>query len=103
MTKLDVLDGFDELKICVAYKMPNGEIVKYAPMAAADWEGVEPIYETLPGWSENTFRVTKMEDLPQNAINYIKRVEEVLGVPVDILSTGPDRVETMILRDPFAA
>lgn len=103
MTKLDVLDGFDELKICVAYKMPNGEIVKYAPMAAAAWEGVEPIYETLPGWSENTFRVTKMEDLPQNAINYIKRVEEVLGVPVDILSTGPDRVETMILRDPFAA
>lgn len=103
MTKLDVLDGFDELKICVAYKMPNGEIVEYAPMAAADWEGVEPIYETLPGWSENTFRVTKLEDLPQNALDYIKRIEEVLGVPVDILSTGPDRVETMILRDPFGA
>ena len=103
MTKLDVLDGFDELKVCVAYKMPNGEIVEYAPLAAKDWEGVEPIYETLPGWSENTFRVTKLEDLPQAAINYIKRIEELVGVPVDILSTGPDRVETMILRDPFAA
>ncbi|QLB21065.1 adenylosuccinate synthase [Vespertiliibacter pulmonis] len=102
MTKLDVLDGFEELKICVAYKMPNGEIVEYAPLAADDWEGVEPIYETLPGWSENTFRVTKLEDLPRNAINYIKRIEEVLGIPVDILSTGPDRIETMILRDPFA-
>ncbi|WGE65677.1 adenylosuccinate synthase [Actinobacillus equuli] len=103
MTKLDVLDGFEELKICTAYKMPNGEIVEYAPMAAKDWEGVEPIYETMPGWSENTFRVTKREELPQAALDYIKRIEELVGVPVDILSTGPDRVETMILRDPFAA
>ncbi|HGO5853796.1 TPA: adenylosuccinate synthase [Mannheimia haemolytica] len=102
MTKLDVLDGFKELKICVAYKMPNGKIVEYAPLAAKDWEGVEPIYETMPGWSENTFRVTKREDLPQAALDYIKRIEELVGVPVDILSTGPDRVETMILRDPFA-
>lgn len=103
MTKLDVLDGFEELKICTAYKMPNGEIVEYAPMAAKDWEGVEPIYETMPGWSENTFRVTKREELPQAALDYIKRIEELVGVPVDILSTGPDRVETMLLRDPFAA
>lgn len=103
MTKLDVLDGFKELKICTAYKMPNGEIVEYAPLAAKDWEGVEPIYETVPGWSESTFRVTKHEELPQAALDYIKRIEELVGVPVDILSTGPDRVETMILRDPFAA
>lgn len=103
MTKLDVLDGFKELKICVGYKMPNGKMVEYAPLAARDWEGIEPIYETMPGWSENTFRVTKREDLPQAALNYIKRIEELVGVPVDILSTGPDRVETMILRDPFAA
>lgn len=103
MTKLDVLDGFEELKICTAYKLPNGEVVEYAPLAAKDWEGVEPIYETLPGWSENTFRVTKREELPQAALVYIKRIEELVGVPVDILSTGPDRVETMILRDPFAA
>lgn len=103
MTKLDVLDGLDELKICVAYKMPNGEIVEYSPLAAADWEGVEPIYETLPGWSENTFGVTDLAQLPQNARNYIKRIEEVTGVPISILSTGPDRVQTMILQDPFAA
>lgn len=103
MTKLDVLDGFEELKICTAYKLPNGEVVEYAPLAAKDWEGVEPIYETLPGWSENTFRVTKREELPQAALDYIKRIEELVGVPVDILSTGPDRVETMILCDPFAA
>lgn len=103
MTKLDVLDGFETLKICTAYKMPDGEIVEYAPMAAKDWEGVEPIYETMPGWSENTFGVIKYEALPQAALDYIKRIEELVGVPVDILSTGPDRIETMILRDPFVA
>ena len=103
MTKLDVLDGFDEVKICTAYKMPNGEIVEYAPLAAKDWEGVEPIYETLPGWKENTFGVTDVNKLPQTCRDYIKRIEEVTGVPVAILSTGPDRVQTMILRDPFAA
>lgn len=101
MTKLDVLDGLETLKICTAYKMPNGEIVEYAPMAAADWEGVEPIYETLPGWTENTFGVTDRNALPATALAYIKRIEELVGVPVDILSTGPDRIETMILRDPF--
>ncbi|MFC0957033.1 adenylosuccinate synthase [Pasteurella multocida] len=103
MTKLDVLDGFDEVKICVAYKMPNGDILDYAPLAAKDWEGVEPIYETMPGWKENTFGVTDVNQLPEACRNYVKRIEEVTGVPVDILSTGPDRVETMILRDPFAA
>ncbi|MBN6711294.1 adenylosuccinate synthase [Haemophilus haemoglobinophilus] len=102
MTKLDVLDGFDEVKICVGYKMPNGEIAEFAPLAAKDWEGVEPIYETLPGWKENTFGVTDVNKLPENTRNYIKRIEEVTGVPVAILSTGPDRVETMILTDPFA-
>ncbi|MFZ7308294.1 adenylosuccinate synthase [Avibacterium avium] len=102
MTKLDVLDGFDEIKICIGYKMPNGEIAEFAPLAAKDWEGVEPIYETLPGWKESTFGVTDVNKLPENTRKYIKRIEEVTGVPVDILSTGPDRVETMILRDPFA-
>lgn len=103
MTKLDVLDGFKEIKICVAYKMPNGEILEYAPLAAEKWEGVEPVYETLPGWSENTFGVTDFNQLPENARKYIKRIEEVTGVPIAILSTGPDRVQTMILQDPFAA
>lgn len=102
MTKLDVLDGLKEIKICVGYKMPNGKIVEFAPLAAQDWQNVEPIYETMPGWSENTFGVTDIASLPQNARNYVKRIEEITGVPIDILSTGPDRVETMILRDPFA-
>ncbi|AWX14442.1 adenylosuccinate synthase [Mergibacter septicus] len=102
MTKLDVLDGLEELKICTGYKMPNGEIVEYSPLTAADWEGIEPIYETLPGWTENTFGVTDLTQLPQNARNYIKRIEEVTGVSISILSTGPDRVQTMILQDPFA-
>ncbi|MBE2894876.1 adenylosuccinate synthase [Spirabiliibacterium falconis] len=102
MTKLDVLDGFDELKICVGYKMPNGDVVEYAPTAAENWENVEPIYETLPGWKENTFGVTDINQLPDTARAYIKRIEEVTGVPIAILSTGPDRVQTMILDDPFA-
>lgn len=101
MTKLDVLDGLQEVKICVAYRMPDGRVVETTPMAAEGWEGIEPIYETLPGWSETTFGVTEYAKLPQAALNYIKRVEEVTGVPVDIISTGPDRSETIILRDPF--
>lgn len=102
MTKLDVLDGLDEIKICVAYKMPNGEIVEFAPLAAKDWQGIEPIYETLPGWKENTFGITDIALLPENTRHYIKRIEALTGVNVAILSTGPDRVETMILQDPFA-
>ena len=103
MTKLDVLDGFDEVKICVGYKLPNGEVVDYAPLSAKDWEGVEPIYESMPGWKENTFGVTEYDKLPKAVHNYVKRIEEVTGVPVAILSTGPDSLETMILQDPFAA
>lgn len=103
LTKLDVLDGLPEVKICVAYRMPDGREVTTTPLAADSWEGIEPIYETLPGWQETTFGVKDRQGLPQAALNYIKRVEEVTGVPVDIISTGPDRSETIILRDPFDA
>ncbi|RLM28231.1 adenylosuccinate synthase [Brenneria alni] len=103
MTKLDVLDGLKEVKICVGYRMPDGREVDTTPLAAEGWEGIEAIYETLPGWSESTFGVQERSKLPQAALNYIKRVEEVTGVPVDIISTGPDRNETIILRDPFDA
>ncbi|QZN96834.1 adenylosuccinate synthase [Symbiopectobacterium purcellii] len=103
MTKLDVLDGLKEVKICVGYRMLNGDEVDVTPLAAEGWEGIEPIYETLPGWTESTFGVQDHSKLPQAALDYIKRVEEVTGVPVDIISTGPDRSETMILRDPFDA
>ncbi|WP_392587329.1 adenylosuccinate synthase [Serratia ureilytica] len=103
LTKLDVLDGLKEVKICVGYRMPDGREVDTTPLAAEGWEGIEPIYETMPGWSETTFGVKEHSKLPQAALNYIKRIEEVTGVPVDIISTGPDRSETMILRDPFDA
>ncbi|TYL41825.1 MULTISPECIES: adenylosuccinate synthase [Dickeya] len=103
LTKLDVLDGLTEVKICIGYRMPDGSNVDVTPLAADGWEGIEPIYETLPGWSESTFGVKEYSKLPQAALNYIKRIEEVTGVPVDIISTGPDREETMILRDPFDA
>ncbi|MFL4558162.1 MULTISPECIES: adenylosuccinate synthase [Yersinia] len=103
MTKLDVLDGLKEVKLCVGYRMPDGREVTTTPLAAEGWEGIEPIYETMPGWSDVTFGVKEHSKLPQAALNYIKRVEELTGVPVDIISTGPDREETMILRDPFDA
>ncbi|MEI7309455.1 adenylosuccinate synthase [Pectobacterium carotovorum] len=103
LTKLDVLDGLKEIKICVGYRLPNGSEVDTTPLAAEGWEGLEPIYETMPGWSESTFGVKDHSKLPQAALNYIKRIEEITGVPIDIISTGPDRSETMVLRDPFDA
>ncbi|KAA1446844.1 adenylosuccinate synthase, partial [Escherichia coli] len=103
MTKLDVLDGLKEVKICTGYRMPDGSVIETTPLAADDWEGIEPVYETMPGWNESTFGVKEHRKLPQAALNYIKRVEELTGVPVDIISTGPDRSETIILRDPFDA
>ncbi len=103
MTKLDVLDGLKEVKVCIGYRLPNGEVIETTPLAADDWEGIEPIYESMPGWNESTFGVKDKAQLPQAALNYIKRVEELTGVPVDIVSTGPDRSETIILRHPFDA
>lgn len=101
LTKLDVLDGLETLKICVGYKTENGDVLTVPPMAAEGYENVTPVYEEMPGWTESTVGATQLEELPANAIAYIKRIEEVTGVPVDIISTGPDRVETMILVNPF--
>jgi adenylosuccinate synthase len=101
LTKLDVLDGLEQLKICVGYQIPSGDVVKVPPTAAEGYEEVTPVYETLPGWSEKTYGATSIEALPANAIAYIKRIEEITGVPVDIISTGPDRNETIILINPF--
>lgn len=103
LTKLDVLDGLQEVKICVGYRMPDGREMVTTPLAAEGWEGIEPIYESMPGWSDTTFGVKEYSQLPQAALDYIKRIEELTGIPVDIISTGPDRSETMILRDPFDA
>lgn len=101
LTKLDVLDGLETVKICIGYQDKNGNPVSI-PFDADGWEQVEPVYEEMPGWSESTFGVHSLEELPQNAINYIRRLEQLLDTPVDIISTGPDRVETIVLRHPFA-
>ncbi len=102
LTKLDVLDGLTEVKICVGYRQPDGSIADVPPLAAEGYELVTPVYETMPGWSESTFGVQSLAGLPQQARDYIKRLEEVTGVPIDIVSTGPDRVQTIVLLHPFA-
>ena len=102
LMKLDVLDGMDELKICTAYKLKDGTISNLPPLAAYEYADVEPIYETMPGWKESTFGVTDFAKLPQNAQNYVRRLEELSGVKVAILSTGPERNQTIFLDDPFA-
>jgi len=101
LTKLDVLDGLETLKICVGYKTPSGEVITVPPTAAEGYEQITPVYEEMPGWSEKTFGATSLEQLPANALAYIKRIEEITGVPVDIISTGPDRNETIIKVNPF--
>ena len=101
LTKLDVLDGLETVRICVAYKNAQGEVVD-APTDADSYVGLEPVYEDMPGWAESTFGVKSLEELPANARAYIKRVEELIGAPIDIVSTGPDRNETIVLRHPFA-
>ncbi len=100
LTKLDVLDGLEEIRICVGYQDDQGRPVG-VPCDADGWETVQPVYESHPGWQESTVGAKKIEDLPGNALSYIRRLESLLGVPVDIISTGPDRVETIILRHPF--
>lgn len=102
LTKLDVLDGLKEIKICTGYKLADGTVVDVPPMAAEGYEKAVPVYETVPGWSENSFGVTEFDKLPAAAQSYIKRLEEITGVPMDIISTGPDRNETFILRNPFS-
>jgi adenylosuccinate synthase len=98
--KLDVLDGIEEMKICTGYKL-DGQFTDILPVGADDLERCEPVYETMPGWKDSTVGVKTLEGLPAAARAYIKRMEEVCGVPVDMISTGPDREETIVLRHPF--
>jgi len=102
LTKLDVLDGLEEIKICVGYKDINGNEIN-VPFDSDGWAEVEPVYETVSGWSESTFGAQTLDSLPAAAKAYITRLEELVGAPVDIISTGPDRVETIVLRHPFDA
>lgn len=103
LTKLDVLDGIKEIKICIGYRMPNGQVLDTTPLVAEEWENIEPIYESMPGWHESTFGVKQYDQLPQAARDYVKRIEALTGIPVSIISTGPDRSQTMVLADPFTA
>ena len=100
LTKLDVLDGVESLKICVGYNI-GGKTVDIFPVGAEDAAACEPIYEEMPGWSTSTVGVTEMNGLPPNALAYVKRLEALIGVPIAMVSTGPERDETIILQDPF--
>ena len=102
ITKLDVLDGLETINMCIGYEDSSGQIVG-TPRDAADFESLVPVYETVNGWSESTLGVQHWEQLPPNARRYIERIAELVGVGIDIVSTGPDRNETIILRDPFDA
>ena len=101
LTKLDVLDGMAELKICTAYRH-FGQILHHLPAGATAQSGVEPIYEVLEGWSTSTRGARSFADLPAAAVKYVKRLEELVEAPVALLSTSPDRDDTILLRDPFA-
>lgn len=101
LTKTDVLDGLESIKICVAYEDKQGR--QFAPKSFHSEQLVDvvPVYETLPGWSENTFGITDTADMPQNMLNYINRLEELLETPIDIISTGPERNQTIVRRHPY--
>jgi adenylosuccinate synthase len=101
VTKLDVLDGVEDVRIAVGYRMPDGTVADILPVGAESLQTVEPVYEEMPGWKESTQGVRDFDLLPANAQRYLKRIEALCEVPVDMISTGPDRDETILLRHPF--
>ncbi|KXJ33096.1 MULTISPECIES: adenylosuccinate synthase [Pseudomonas] len=102
LTKLDVLDGLETVRICTGYKDAAGNLLAEAPTDADSYNGLQPVYEDMPGWSESTVGAQSLEALPANAQAYIRRIAELVEAPIDIVSTGPDRKETIVLRHPFA-
>jgi adenylosuccinate synthase len=100
LTKLDVLDTFEEIKLCTGYKL-GGKTLDYLPANASDQAKLVPIYETMEGWSQSTQGARRWADLPANAIKYVRRIEELIEAPVSLLSTSPDRDDTITVRDPF--
>ena len=101
LTKLDVLDGIEELKVCVGYEI-DGKRKDYLPASIASQTNIQPIYEILEGWNESTFGARTWVDLPSSAIKYVKRIEELIEAPVALLSTSPEREDTITVHDPFA-
>jgi adenylosuccinate synthase len=100
LTKLDVLDGLETISVCVGYTNINGDAVTN-PVDSDDYVGLVPVYEEVPGWSDSTLGAKTLDQLPQNARDYIQRIEDLVGAPIDIISTGPDREETIVLRHAF--
>jgi len=101
LTKLDVLDGMDELKVCVGYRI-DGQEYDYLPASSVLQQKIEPIYEVMDGWSDSTEGARSWADLPASAIKYVKRIEELIEAPVALLSTSPEREDTILVHDPFA-
>jgi adenylosuccinate synthase len=99
--KLDVLDGLDTIRVCINYRL-HGTSIECAPAIPDVFAECEPVYEEWPGWKESTIGITDYVGLPANARRYLDRLSELVGVPADIVSTGPDRAQTIVLRDPFA-
>ena len=102
ITKLDVLDGLAEIQVCVGYEL-DGRSVDILPLDADEIQSCRPVYEVLPGWSESTAGLIRWAELPANARRYLERVQQLIGAPIDMVSTGPDRVHTILLRHPFRA
>lgn len=102
LTKLDILDGFDEIQVCVGYKL-DGKEIDHLPAGEGAQARVEPIYETIEGWKEPTANARSWADLPAQAIKYVRRVEELVGCPIALLSTSPEREDTILVQNPFEA
>ena len=101
LTKVDVLDGFEELKICTGYRLDN-KTINYFPSGILEQNKIEPVYEVMEGWSESTVGARSWVDLPAKAIKYVRRIEELIEAPVSMLSTSPERKDTILVRDPFS-
>jgi adenylosuccinate synthase len=101
VTKLDVLDGLDRIRICVGYETDAG-IATMPPLLSGDYGACEAVYEDMPGWKESTVGITRYDELPVNARKYLERLQVLVGVPITIVSTGPDREQTIIRQNPFA-
>ena len=100
LTKLDVLDSFEEINICVAYEL-DGKVINYFPSSSEEQARIKPVFEKFDGWDNSTFGARLWNDLPAEAIKYVKRIEELTGIPVSLLSTSPERDDTILVKDPF--
>jgi adenylosuccinate synthase len=100
ITKLDVLDGLPEIRVCIGYTLGR-RTLELLPLDADEIEACEPVYETLPGWRESTAGLTEWGQLPANARRYLERMQSLIGAPIDMVSTGPDRTHTILLRHPY--